>query len=118
MKDKKALEIMNFKASLLEEFEKKINSNLDKSDLFLSNAFKSTISNEIAEVVLDFFKNKLFVVSDFTLKKANLTFSFKEMPEKDFLIWNNIVDGFVRNADFGPQKIAFKPMAKDNKRFN
>jgi len=115
MKDKKALEIMHFQANLLGEFERKINFNLDKSELFLSRAFKSTISNEIAEVVLDFFRNKLFVVSDFTLKKANLTFSFREMPEKDFLIWNKIIDGFVKNADFGPQKIAFKSIEKDNK---
>lgn len=115
MKDKKALEALQFSENLLNEFEKKINTNLDKSELFLSRAFKSSISNELAEAVLDFFKNKLIVVSDFTLKKTNLTFSIEGMPKKDFLAWNKILDGFVRNADFGPQSIAFKSNKTDNK---
>lgn len=115
MKDKRALEVIQFDEKLLNEFEKKINENLDSSELFLSRAFKSLISNELAEVILDFFRNKLVVVSDFTLKKANLTFSVKDMPKKNFLVWNKILEGFVKNADFGPQNIAFKSTEADNK---
>jgi AAA15 family ATPase/GTPase len=114
MKDKKALEIINFNEKLLKEFEKKINENLDDNELFLSRAFKSTISNELAEIVIDFFKEELFVVSDFTLKKANLTFALQEKPKKDFFVWNKILDGFVKNADFGPQSIVFKSNKMDN----
>ncbi|KJS88026.1 MAG: abortive infection protein [Peptococcaceae bacterium BICA1-8] len=115
MKDKKALEVIQFNENLLGEFEKKINTNLDDAELFLSRAFKSTISNELAEAVLDFFKNKLIVVSDFTLKKTNLTFSLEDKPKKDFLMWNKILDGFVKNADFGPQSIAFKSTKTEDK---
>lgn len=107
-KEKKALSIIEFDEKLLKQFEKKINENIDETELFLSRAFKSTISNELADMVLDFFKEKLVVVSDFTLKKTNLTFSLEDSPKKDFFAWNKILDGFVKNADFGPQGIAFK----------
>lgn len=115
MKDKKALKIIDFNEKLLKEFEKKINKNIDSAELFLSRAFKSTINNDLAELVLDFFKNELVVVSDFTLKKTNLTFSLEDKPKKNFFAWNKILDGFVKNADFGPQSIAFKSNNSDNK---
>jgi len=114
-KEKKALNIIEFDEKLLKQFEKKINENIDKSELFLSRAFKSTISNELADMVLDFFKEDLVVVSDFTLKKTNLTFSLEDSPKKDFFAWNKILDGFVKNADFGPQGIAFKSNKTEDK---
>ena len=107
-KEKKALGLIEFDEKLLKQFEKKINENIDEKELFLSRGFKSTINNELADLVIDFFKEKLVVVSDFTLKKTNLTFSMAESPQKDFLAWNKILDGFVKNADFGPQGIAFR----------
>ncbi|MGI6649586.1 MAG: AAA family ATPase [Bacillota bacterium] len=116
MKDKEALNIIEFDEKLLGEFEKKINSNLDDTELFLSRAFKSTINNELAEAVIDFFKDELVVVSDFTLKKANLTFSLEDLPNKDFFAWNKILEGFVKIADFGPQSIAFKSNKSDNEK--
>ena len=114
-KDKRALNIIEFDEKLLKQFEKKINENIDESELFLSRAFKSTISNELADMVLDFFKEELVVVSDFTLKKTNLTFSLEDSPKKDFFAWNKILDGFVKNADFGPQGIAFKSNKSEDK---
>jgi len=114
-KDKKALALIEFDEKLLKQFEKKINENIDESELFLSRAFKSTISNELADRVLDFFKEELVVVSDFTLKKTNLTFSLEGSPKKDFFAWNKIIDGFVKNADFGPNGIAFKSNKSENK---
>lgn len=114
-KEKKALSLIEFDEKLLKQFEKKINQNIDETELFLSRAFKSTISNELADLVLDFFKEGLIVVSDFTLKKTNLTFSLEDSPKKDFLVWNKILDGFVKNADFGPQGIAFKSSKSEDK---
>lgn len=107
-RDKKVLSLIQYDEKLLTEFENKINKNLDQAELFLTHAFKTVVSSEIADKVIDFFKNKLMVVSDFTLKKANLTFSIADMPDKDFLAWNKTLDGFVKNADFGPQRILFK----------
>lgn len=114
-KEKKALNIIEFDEKLLKQFEKKINENNDMTELFLSRAFKSIISNELADMVIDFFKEKLVVVSDFTLKKTNLTFSLENNPQKDFFAWNKILDGFVKNADFGPQGIAFKSSKSEDK---
>ena len=105
--EKRARSLIQFDEKLLKQFEKKINDNIDETELFLSRGFKSTISDELADVVLDFFKEELLVVSDFTLKKTNITFSFEDSPKKDFFAWNKILDGFVKNADFGPQEIAF-----------
>ena len=114
-KEKKALALIDFNEKLIKEFEKKINENIDEAELFLSRGFKSTISNTLADLVLDFFKEKLVVVSDFTLKKTNLTFSLEEKPEKDIYLWNKIIDAFVKNADFGPQQMAFKSSKSDSK---
>lgn len=113
-KNKKNLKILEFKEKLLSEFEKKINENIDATELFLTRAFKSTISNKLADIVLDFFNDALTVVSDFTLKKVNLLFTLKEESKKDFLLWNKILDGFVKSADFGPQDIAFIPDRTEN----
>lgn len=114
-KEKKALNLIEFDEKLLKQFEKKINKNIDASELFLSRAFKSTLSKEIADMVLDFFRDELVVVSDFTLKKTNLTFSLEDGSTKDFFAWNKILDGFVKNADFGPQGIFFKSNKSDDK---
>lgn len=113
-RDKKVLSLIQYDEKLLSEFENKINKNLDPAELFLTHAFKTVISSEIADKVIDFFKNKLMVVSDFTLKKANLTFSITDMPDKDFLAWNKTLDGFVKNADFGPQRILFKSQKSED----
>lgn len=113
-RDKKVLSLIQYDEKLLREFENKINKNLDSAELFLTHAFKTVISNDIADKVIDFFKNKLIVVSDFTLKKTNLTFSATDMPDKDFLAWNKTLDGFVKNADFGPQKILFKSQKSED----
>ncbi|ADY55485.1 abortive infection protein, putative [Syntrophobotulus glycolicus DSM 8271] len=113
-RDKKVLSLIQYDEKLLGEFENKINKNLDPSELFLTHAFKTVVSSEIADKVIDFFKNKLIVVSDFTLKKTNLTFSAAEMPDKDFLAWNKTLDGFVKNADFGPQRILFKSQKSED----
>lgn len=113
-RDKKVLSLIQYSEKLLTEFENKINKNLDPAELFLIHAFKTVISSEIADKVIDFIKNKLIVVSDFTLKKANLTFSATDMPEKDFLAWNKTLDGFVKSADFGPQRILFKSQKSED----
>lgn len=115
MKNKRALKLIEFDEKLLKQFEKKINENIDSAELFLSRAFKNTINNDLAEIVLEFFRDKLVVVSDFTLKKTNLTFAFGDKPKKDFFAWNKILDAFVKNADFGPQNIAFKVNESKNK---
>jgi AAA15 family ATPase/GTPase len=40
----------------------------------------------------------------------NLTFSFSaaDMPGNTFLAWNRLLEGFVKYADFGPQRIRFE----------
>ncbi len=113
-RDKNVLSLIRYNEKLLKEFENKINQNLDPAELFLTHAFKTVISSKIADDVIDFFKNKLVVVSDFTLKKLNLTFSASEMPQQDFVLWNEILDSFVKNADFGPQRILFKSQKSED----
>ena len=113
MKDSKALDYLELDEKLLAEFEKRINTNLDTAELFLPRAFKNIISSKLAETVIDFFKEKLVVVSDFTLKKANIRLSLDSVPRKNFLAWNRMLEGFVKSADFGPQNIAFKPRKPD-----
>ena len=99
---------------LLNELEERINKNLDPTRLFLTNAFKSIINSEIADAVIGFFRDQLFVVSDFTLKSTNLMFSMEKLPGADFVAWNRMLDVFVKSADFGPQKIMFRSKKTDD----
>ncbi len=114
-KSPRTLSMINFEENLLIEFENKINKNIDSTELFLTRALKNTISNEIADIVLDFFEERLLVVSDFTLRKSNLLFTREDSSDKDIYIWNKLIDAFVKNADFGPQKISFRASKNKNK---
>jgi len=38
----------------------------------------------------------------------------EEIPDKDFLAWNETIDVFVKSADFGPQRILFKSQKSDD----
>lgn len=113
-RSKPALDMLGGNERLLGEFEERINKNLDPTRLFLTNAFKSIVSSEIADAIIDFFRSKLVVVSDFMLKSTNLMFSMEELPDKDFVAWNRILDGFVKSADFGPQQIVLKSKKTDD----
>jgi len=55
-KDKRILSLIQYNENLLKEFENKINKNLDPTQLFLTHAFKTIVSNEIADKIIDFFK--------------------------------------------------------------
>lgn len=108
------LDMLGGNEKLLNELEERINKNLDPTRLFLTNAFKSIINSEIADAVIGFFRDQLFVVSDFTLKSTNLMFSMEKLPDADFVAWNRILDVFVKSADFGPQKIMFRSKKTDD----
>jgi len=114
-RDRKTLNLLEFEDKLLNVFEKKINDNFDDSELFLSRAFKSTINNDLADLVIDFFKERLLVVSDFTLKKTNLTYTMTEQPAHDFVFLNKALETFASGADLGPQKRIFRPTQSEGK---
>lgn len=111
---KPVLDMLGGNEKLLNELEERINKNLDPTRLFLTNAFKSIINSEIADAVIGFFRDQLFVVSDFTLKSTNLMFSMEKLPGADFVAWNRMLDVFVKRADFGPQKIMFRSKKTDD----
>jgi hypothetical protein len=110
--NQKALRKIKMKKDFLTKIQQQLNSNLDKETLFLTGGFKNIISNKITDTIIDFFKNKLIVVSDFTIKKASLKFQQNEIKKDNVLIWNKILDGFFKSSDFGPQKIAFHKRKK------
>ena len=111
------LSLIQYDEKLLAEFENRININLDPAKLFLAHGFKTLISSDMADDVIDFFTNKLFVINDFALSELNISLMFSEIPEEGAFIWNDILDRFIKCADFGPQKIVFKPQEKEGKSF-
>ena len=91
----------------LKEFETKakdFSENLDKEELFLNNAFKGTISLKIANDILQWFQNYLFIITNFDLKKANVHFNFEE---KAIAYENKTLSKLIKLADFGPQDIIY-----------
>lgn len=110
----KILDLLNMEDSLVKSLEVKLNDNLDSLELFLSRGFKNTISSDIADTVIDFFSQKLFAVKDFTQQSFNLRIQSEQEMGENFSIWNNLLESFVRGADFGPQEIFFKKKNDDD----
>lgn len=113
-KESKILDFMDMEDSLVKSLEDKLNDNLDSLELFLSRGFKNTISSDIADIVIDFFSQKLFAVKDFTQQSFNLRIQSEQEMGKNFSIWNGILDSFVKGADFGPQRIFFRKKNDDD----
>ena len=105
--EKKAKQLLELENESIPVIMEKLNANLDPLDLFLSRGFKSFINSDYADTVIDFFSNKLYVVSDFTLKSASVRVTSEKKLYENFSIWNDLLEGFVREADFGPQQIRF-----------
>ncbi|OBR68407.1 abortive infection protein [Paenibacillus oryzae] len=112
--DQRALELLGLQKDLLKKLEELVNFNHDKMDLFLARTFKNLIKTEIAEAVIDFFRNKLTVVSDFSLKKSKFSFHMKDMPDQNTMLWNKTLETFIKRADFGPQHILFESNPQDD----
>lgn len=107
-----ALSAMNIKKSFIENISDKLNVNIDGNILFLTGGFKSIISGEIVDVVTDFFAEKLVIINNFSIGEAALEIRNNDI-EGDFLIWNSLLDIFVKAADFGPQEMCFKYDKRD-----
>ncbi len=107
-REKKALRMMGLDSALVDTFEKRINANLDSTELFLSRAFKNTINNDLADAVISFFRDRLLVVTDFVTKRRRVLLD-SEVSREDYMVWNDVLDAFVKGFDFGPQSLRFIP---------
>lgn len=107
-----ALKFMNTDKSFLTKIENKLNDNLDDKSLFLVGGFKNIISSQLADTVIGFFSEKFVVISNFASEQISL--EFKGLPQKENLrIWNNLLDIFVKAADFGPQQLSYSLRKND-----
>lgn len=107
-----ALSFMETTKGFIDSIEDKLNKNLDSTVLFLTSGFKSIISSEVADNVIDFLTDKLIVVENFPITQSALSIS-QNAPNENFNIWNELLDTFVKAADFGPQKIYFRHKKAD-----
>lgn len=107
-RDSKILKVLETDKALVQSMEGKLNDNLDEHELFLSRGFKSAISSKVADTVIDFFDKKLFPVKDFTFQSFDLRITSENEMEQNFVVWNKLLESFVKCADFGPQQILFK----------
>ena len=108
----KARKILKINDDLFLPMMNKLNENLDPVELFLARGFKNFINSELADTVIDFFQD-IYVVTDFTLRSTSVRITSSDRITPDFSIWNDLLEGFVKSADFGPQKIRF--MSKESK---
>ncbi len=92
-REKKALRMMGLDSALVDTFEKRINANLDSTELFLSRAFKNTINNDLADAVISFFRDRLLVVTDFVTKRRRVLLD-SEVSREDYMVWNDVLDEF------------------------
>lgn len=107
--ERSALRYMNSSRNFILEIQQKLTKNMDKSVLFLTSGFKSTINSELADCVISFFSDKLVIIDNFAVMSSpSIQFKSKQNIDKDFILWNKVLDGFVKGADFGPQQILFK----------
>lgn len=101
---------------IIKDIEDKLSLNIDSQDLFLTTGFKSMISLEFANEVINWFQDKLITIVDFTGSKRIVTFVDDNSDESiDMVKVNPSIDKLVEIADFGPQKLGY---AKDSKSGN
>lgn len=112
--EQSALKYMNCDEAFISGIVPKLISNMDDSVTFLTSGFKNIINSELANCVISFFSEKLITIDNFTMIASSLRLKSEHIIEKDFTLWNRILEGFVRGADFGPQNIVFKPDIDDN----
>lgn len=103
-----ALRYMNSSSKFIQEIQQKLTNNMDETALFLTGGFKNTISSKLAECIISFFRDKLIIINDFTKSSSNFYLKSRQTIKDDFMMWNNILDGFAKGADFGPQQMIFK----------
>ena len=109
---KRLLDYAETDQNTLKNIEDKINKNLTQNELFLSRGFKTIVSNELAGKVINFFKNKLFALNDFSLGQIEIKLPESEKLNKNSAMWNGILDKFVKIADFGSQQLLYKAKEK------
>lgn len=106
--EKSTLKTLGINASFLSEISQNLIKNLSDEDLFLARGFKSIINMDMADMVIDFFANKVFVSNNFTQEGFGITIETEGKDNEDIVIWNSLIDAFVKGADFGPQQMLFK----------
>lgn len=106
--ERSALRYMKTSSNFITEIQPKLNQNMDKSVLFLTGGFKSIISSELADCVISFFNDQLFIMDNFIAGSPKLKLTSNKSIEDEFILWNEVLEKFVKGADFGPQKIFFK----------
>ncbi len=104
--DKMALQQMKINKKFVSSIKDRLNANLDKNILFLTGGFKNIISSETADIVTRFFLKNLIILNDFTAH-ASISGDGSNNVHNRYKIWNDLLDSFVKAADFGPQNVFF-----------
>ena len=112
--DRFALKQMETEAKFINDITEKLSRNMDASVPFLTSGFKNIISNDLANCVISFFSEKLITIDNFTITTSSVQLKSNQTIEKNFTVWNQTLDGFVKGADFGPQQMIFKSDVDDN----
>lgn len=94
------------KENSLNNIEEILSQNLDMQDLFLTNGFKSMISIDIANDIVNWFQNKLVTIVDFTASRPVIKFVNGEEDTNTMMV-NSSIDKLVKLADFGPQRLGY-----------
>lgn len=109
-KDSKALKVMgNNNVSNLKNIEENINNNFSSNttNLFLTGGFKSTVCADLADKAIDYMVKKLMVFTNFPISRMHIGIGLDAPVEDRIVMWNKMLDKFIKKADFGPQKIRY-----------
>lgn len=112
-RSKEAKKILNVEDSFLDNVEEVLSRNTNKTDVFLARGFKSTICSSVADAVIDFFRNGITPITDFPISNSNFRIEHMPANANKYLLWNDMLDRFVKKADFGPHEICFKCQEDD-----
>ena len=110
---RQALNCINIKKSFIENISDNLNANIDGNTLFLTGGFKNVINSEIVDIVTDFIAEKMIIIDNFSTGNAAIVINGNNTGE-DFIMWNDLLDVFVKAADFGPQKIYYRHDNRDD----
>lgn len=112
--DKKTLEYLKVSDTFVREISPMLNNNMDSAELFLTRGFKSAINGALADSVIHYFEQNVIALNNFSIKSAQLNVKIEGNDDpKPIAIWNNVLEAFIRGADFGPQSIHYESSTED-----
>jgi len=115
--DRNAFEFLGYSdTKMLQRLVDGVAHNMDESTLFLVGGFRTAISRQVADIIINYITINVFPEPDLSMMAFDkITFRpDKKTPTGKWMILEELFDAISKAADFGPQIIGLLPKDTNN----